>query len=391
MKIVQINVVCNGSTGSIMDNLSKKVIEEGGEAYSFYGRGNPGKYGEFFNFFSKFDIYSNVAATRIFDKHGHLAKNSTNKMIEKIKEIKPDVIHLHNIHGYWLNLEILFNYLKQANIPVIWTLHDCWAFTGHCAYFTIAKCEKWKCECNSCPNKKQYPKSILLDSCKSEFNYKKQLFTGIKNLIIVTPSNWLSDLVKESFLNEYQVNIINNGIDTNIFKPKFDINIRKKYNISSSKKIILGVASTWDERKGLNTFLKLAEEIDDKHIIFLVGLNKKQISKLPKNIIGIKRTENINELVNIYSQADMFLNPTLEDNFPTTNLEAIACGLPVITYNTGGSPECIDDTCGYTVKNNTLNETINYIKNIKTNKNICLKKKNEDMLKKYYILYGGTI
>lgn len=362
-KLVQINVVCNGSTGRIMNQIQEETQNQGWEAYSFYGRGNPSN-DKCIKIGSKFDVLFHVLITRLFDKHGHGSKRATRKLVKQIEEINPDVIQLHNIHGYYIHLKTLFNYLKKCNKKIVWTLHDCWAFTGHCSHFTYPKCDKWEKGCKKCIRKKDYPKSLIFDSSKNEYLFKKELFTNIKNLTIVTPSNWLADLVKKSFLKEYEVEVINNGIDLDVFKPTDTIEIRKKYNIPEGKKILLGVSSVWNISKGLNEFYELAKIINKDYIILLVGLNKKQIINLPNNIIGIERTENLEELANFYTNAYVFINPTLEDTFPTTNLEALACGTPVITYNTGGSPESIINKCGVVIKENNVKKLYEEILNL---------------------------
>ena len=370
-KLVQINVTCNGSTGRIMEQIQKEAKKNGYEAYSFYGRGKPSNK-NCFKIGNKLDIYWNVFLTSFFDKHGYGSKRATRRLVKRIKQINPSIIQLHNIHGYYLNLEILFDYLKEANIPVVWTLHDCWPFTGHCSNFMTVKCEKWKRQCNDCPQIRLYPASWIADNSFKQFELKKNLFTRIKNLTIVTPSNWLSNLVKKSFLKDYNIRVINNGIELEKFRPKNTINIREKYNIPSEKKIILGVASVWDNRKGLDDFIELSKIIDENYIIILVGLKKQQINNLPPNIIGIERTENIEELANIYTQADVFVNPTYEDNFPTTNLEALACGTPVLTYDTGGSRESIDEQCGKAISRGNIQELKENIENNKLESEACV-------------------
>jgi glycosyltransferase involved in cell wall biosynthesis len=316
-----------------------------------------------------------MAKTRVLDKHGVGSKKATIEFIDGVKELDPDIINLHNIHGYYINIEILFNYLKEANKPVVWTLHDCWSFTGHCAYFDYAGCNKWQKGCYKCPEKKSYPSSLVVDSSKKNYVSKKDIFTGVDNLTIVTPSNWLADLVKESYLKEYSVKVINNGIDLDVFKPTKG-NFKDKYNLNN-KYIILGVASAWDRRKGLKYFVKLADKVSEDEVIVLVGLTEKQINQIPQNIIGITRTNNVEELVDIYSSADVFVNPTLEDNFPTTNLEALACGTPVITFDTGGSPECIDSETGILVEKGNVDAlllAINKIKSIVIDEKILLRR-----------------
>lgn len=339
MKIVQINTVPNGSTGSIMMNIHKALLEKGHESYVVWGRGRKSNNENEIFMNDKLGVYFHVLYSRITGKTGFASKRSTKKLLKKLDEIKPNIIHLHNIHGYYINIELLFNYIKKNNIKVIWTLHDCWAFTGHCTHFEYFKCDKWKKQCKKCPQKKEYPKS-LIDNTKWCFNKKKELFTGVNNLTIVTPSIWLSNLVKQSFLKKYNIKVINNGIDTSIFK-KIDpnkIQFKNKYNLES-KKIILGVASPFTKKKGFYDFIELSKIIDDKYEIVLVGLSDKQLSNLPNNIIGIKKTSNVNELVEIYNSSYILFNPTYEDTFPTVNMEAIACGIPVLTYDSGGSPE----------------------------------------------------
>lgn len=337
LRILFINSVCNGSTGTICKNLYKAAVEDGHECCIAYGRGETPKGYNTIKIGNKLDFYLHVLKARLFDASGFGSKRATKEFIKKIDEFKPDIIHLHNIHGYYVNIEILFKYLKEhPEIKKVWTLHDCWAFTGHCPHFEYEKCEQWKNECEKCIRIKEYPKS-LIDRCNNNYKIKKMLFTNVENLVLVSPSRWLEKLIKKSYLMDYPVEVINNGIDTNIFKyTKSDI--KEKYNIKS-KKIILGVASVWDKKKGLDTFIELSKKLDDDYQIVLIGLNKKQIKKLPNNVIGIDRTENVQELVKWYSAANVFFNPTLEDNYPTVNLEAIACGTPVITFDTGGSSE----------------------------------------------------
>lgn len=337
-RILFINSVCNGSTGTICKNLYKAAQEAGHTCCIAYGRGDAPEGFNTIKIGNQLDTYLHVLKARLFDASGFGSKKATKSFIKQIEKFKPDVIHLHNIHGYYVNIEILFNYLKQhPEIKKIWTLHDCWSFTGHCAYYTYAKCEKWQTGCNgNCPNKKEYPQTIL-SNIKSNFNKKREIFSGVENMILVTPSKWLKKEVEKSYLKDYPIEVINNGVDTNVFRP-IPSNIKQQYGIED-KKVILGVASVWDKRKGLDTFIELSKKLDNQYQFVLIGLNKKQIEQLPTSIIGISRTENVQELVKWYSAADIYFNPTLEDNYPTTNLESIACGTPVITFNTGGSPE----------------------------------------------------
>jgi glycosyltransferase involved in cell wall biosynthesis len=282
-----------------------------------------------------------------------------------LRDENPDIIHLHNIHGYYLNYKVLFKYLKnEYSGKIYWTFHDCWPFTGHCPYFTAVNCNKWKTQCYKCPNKKKYPTSLVFDNSKNNYLEKKELFTGLNNLTIITPSDWLNNLVKQSFLKDYEVITINNTIDTNIFKPTKDENILNRYNIPDNKKILLGVASVWEQRKGLEDFIKLSKKISNDYIIVLVGLTKKQIKKLKQyfNISGIERTENQIDLAKLYTVADYFLNLTYEDNYPTVNLEAMACGTKVISYDTGGCREQIKENNGIIVSVGDLDKVLEVIK-----------------------------
>ena len=392
-KLVQINVVCNGSTGRIMTQIQKEAEKQGWETYSFYGRGKPAN-DKCFKIGNKLDVLFHVFLTRVFDKHGHGSKGATKKLIKRLEEINPDVIQLHNIHGYYLNIEILFDYLRKCNKKIIWTLHDCWAFTGHCTHFSYPKCEKWKKGCSECARKREYPGSILKDNSKVEYQIKKELFTGIQNLTIVTPSNWLADLVKKSFLEKYPIMVINNGIDIDIFKSSNTVNIREKYNISENKKIILGVAAIWDKRKGLEEFIELEKHITDEYVIVLVGLNKEQIKKLPNKIIGIKRTENLEELVNLYTAAEVLYNPSKEETFSLVTAEAMACGTPVIAYSNSAVKELIETTQNEMLLNVDEDLNINiklimdYIKNIdKLEFKECRQYTIKMMTSKYIKLY----
>lgn len=342
MKVLMINSVCGiRSTGRICTDIAESLKNDGHICKIAYGRETvPDRYKEYaVRIGSDFSVKVHAGLSRIFDKSGFYSKHATQKFIKWVREYDPDIIHLHNLHGYYLNIKVLFDYLKSADKPVIWTLHDCWAFTGHAAYCEAVGCEKWKTGCNRCPQKTKYPAGLIFDNSKKNFSRKRKIFTGVKNLTVVTPSKWLADLVKQSFLSEYPVQVINNGIDLSIFKPTQGC-FKEKYGLTD-KKIILGVASVWEERKGFDDFIKLSEKLNEEYRIVLVGVSKEQIALLPKNILGIERTNNATELAEIYTAADVFVNPTYEDNYPTVNLEAQACGTPVITYKTGGSIESV--------------------------------------------------
>ncbi|MCO6461889.1 MAG: glycosyltransferase [Saprospiraceae bacterium] len=355
MKLLQINSVVNtGSTGRIAEGIGNKAIENGWESYIAYGRYGNKSNSNVVKIGNKWSNYIHVGMTRLFDAHGLSSSFATKKFVKQIQQIKPDIIHLHNIHGYYINYKILFDFLKSYHAPVVWTLHDSWAYTGHCAYYDFINCQKWQSQCDHCPCSFNYPKSYINRS-HINFKLKKKYFTSVKNLILIPVSNWLKIELKKSYLSDNKTFHIYNGIDTSVFKPEdVDDSFRIKYNIPLEKKIYLGVANIWEQRKGLDDFIKINEILLSDEQIVLVGLSEKQINALPSNIIGIERTENIGELVMLYSLADVLINPTWEDNFPTINLEALACGTPVITYDTGGSPEAVDNNTGRVVPKGDL-------------------------------------
>jgi glycosyltransferase involved in cell wall biosynthesis len=349
MRVLQINSVCGiRSTGRIATDIHQTLLSQHNESTIAYGRFTPQNCGSVIRIGSDLDNYRHVALTKLTDLHGFGSRMATWRFIEKVKALDPDIIHLHNIHGYYINVEILFDYLKKAGKPVVWTLHDCWAFTGHCSYFDYAGCDRWKTGCFSCPQKRDYPESLLIDNSRNNYSKKKAVFNGVKNLTIVTPSKWLADLVRQSFLAEYPVQVINNGIDLDVFRPVSG-DFKQKQHLEG-KHIILGLASIWDRRKGLKHFVAMAPGLRADETIVLIGLSEQQIRDLPPGILGIPRTNSAGELAEIYSAADVFVNPTSEDNFPTTNLESLACGTPVITFDTGGSVESISPGCGIVVK-----------------------------------------
>ena len=349
MRVLQVNSVCGvGSTGRIATDIHNMLTEHGHESCIAYGRGEAKNCDNAIRIGSDLDNYYHVALTRLCDKHGFGSKRATEEFIQRVEDYDPDIIHLHNIHGYYLNVEIFFDYIKRSQKPVIWTLHDCWSFTGHCPHFEMVGCDKWKTECYKCPMKKEYPSSIFMDRSRTNFRRKQKAFTGIKNITLVTPSEWLASRVNESFMNEYNLQVINNGIDFNIFKPTVS-NFRQE-NALEGKFLILGVANIWEPRKGLRHFIELARFLNEDEVIVLVGLPVKHQKGLPNNVLRIPKTSDARELVAIYTAADVFFNPTMEDTFPTTNLEALACGTPVVTFDTGGSAESTDDGSGFVVE-----------------------------------------
>lgn len=399
--LFQINSVINsGSTGRIAEEIGQTAISAGWKSYIAYGRNDRPSQSELIKIGNDWDIKMHGFQTRLFDRHGLGSISATKELIGKIKEISPDIIHLHNIHGYYINIEILFNYLLNSNIPVVWTFHDCWPITGHCAHFTFVGCEKWKTQCYNCPQKKNYPSSWVVDRSEKNYNLKKELFTSLPNLTLVPVSNWLSEILKESYLQHYPLNVIHNGINTEVFKPSSDKVFRIKYSLEN-KFILLGVATSWGLKKGLYDFIELSKLLKTDYQIVLVGLSRKQIEQLPDNILGIERTESVKELAEIYSASDVFVNPTYEDSFPTTNLESLACGTPVITYKTGGSPEAIDELTGIVVEQGNIGKLIDAINKVKDKgkqsySEACVNRahrlyKKEDRYQEYIGLYEKLI
>ena len=390
MRIVQINQFSYKAAGNIMMNLHKELLNRGIDSYVVWGRGREAENEHEYYMNDPVGVRMHGVYTRATDRTGFGSTRATKKLLNWLDAIQPDIIHLHCIHGYYINIKLLFEYIRQNAIRVIWTQHDCWAFTGHCAYFDGIGCEKWRAGCEKCEQLHTYPASYV-DASKENWNDKKNLFTGL-DITIVTPCSWLKGVIEQSFLNEYIIQVIYNGIDTNVFRPTQGL-FRKEKQLDD-KLIILGVASEWTERKGLKDLIKLSQKLDkEKYQVVVVGLTQKQFKNIPDNIIALERTNNVGELVDIYSSADLFFNPTYEDNFPTTNLEALACGTSVLTYQTGGSPESIKSGCGLVVKKGDIDACIDYIHSFEKNNDIKASKLDErvfsveSMLNKYWELY----
>ena len=346
-----INSVPNGSTGSIMMKEHRELLAAGEDSYAFWGRGRAAADECEMRFANDRDVRLDGLQTRLDGKAGFHSKAATRRLLARLDELVPDVVHLHNLHGYYVNVEMLFEWLAAHDCRVEWTLHDCWAFTGHCAYFTYVNCGKWKngsgCA-GGCPKVHAYPKTFSKTSCAWNFEQKRRVFNLVpaERMKLITPSQWLSDLVGESFLGGYPVEVRHNTIDASVFKPT-PSDFRERHGIGD-RFMVLGVASPWSERKGLSDFVRLAGELDpDRCKIVLVGLSEKQIEEMPADIVGLGRTDSPQQLAGIYSTADIVFNPTHEDNYPTVNLEAEACGTPVVTYEVGGSAETIgrEDSC----------------------------------------------
>lgn len=342
-RLFQINITANwGSTGKIAECIGVAAVAHGWESYIAYGRWcNPSssrliKVGDWW------DKYLHFGEQRIRDNEGLCSRVATKKLIAKIDEIKPDVVQLHNIHDHYLNYRLLFEYLNRTGIKVVWTFHDCWAFTGHCFHFVTKDCSRWQTGCYDCPMKNVLPKTFL-DRSKKNYELKKKLFGGCKNLTIVPCSDWMAGFVRQSFLKDKRIEVIKNGIGLNVFKPS-----GRKENDGTFR--VLAVSSLWYKEKGLHDIYRLRGLLPEKYLITIIGLTAQQVDRLPSGIEGMERTQNVQELVRLYSEANVLINPTYADTYPTVNLEALACGTPVITYKTGGSPETIDEDTGAVVE-----------------------------------------
>lgn len=353
---MQINPVLrmNTSTGRIMQEIGDLAMEAGWESYVAYSKGRDGlreSTSQTVPVGNRFSVAMHGLETRLFDRHGLASGGATREFVKRIQEIDPDIIHIHNIHGYFLNYQILFDYLSKAGKPVVWTVHDCWLYTGHCYYYTAAGCDRWKTGCHHCPQKHQFPSSLLFDRSARNYSDKRRAFCSMPKdqLTIVPVSEWMRGEMSESFLKDYRFRVIHNGIDTNIFSPSdSDAAVRERYGIGG-RRIILGLASIWCREKGWDDFIALSKTLRDDEVIVMVGVKPEQAGALPQGIIPIARTENVRQLAELYSAAEVFVNPTLQDNYPTVNLESISCGTPVVTYNTGGSVESITPSTGAVV------------------------------------------
>lgn len=457
-----VNSFPNGSTGAIMMKEHRELLASGEESHAFWGRGRGAEDETERRFATDAEVCLDGLMTRLDDRAGFHSKTATRRLLAQLDEIQPDVVHLHNLHGYYMNVEMLFGWLAaHRNVHVEWTLHDCWAFTGHCSYFTAANCEQWRAHCSHserCPQLREYPKTIGLGACKRNFEDKRRAFTSIspERMKLISPSQWLADLVAQSFLNDYLVEVRHNTIDTTVFRPTLS-DFRERFGIGD-RFMVLGVASTWTARKGLGDFIRLVTELDDNYVIVLVGLSKSQIKKMSKQIVALPRADSQQELAAVYSATDFYMqssstdtidmtaadaiacgtpvaawegsacvgaatggdaqliavdcgnlkasvinalggcrvvmlertdsreqlaavytaanvlfNPTREDNYPTVNLEAQACGTPVVTYDTGGCKETIQPGCGVVV--NGLEEALNAIRETR---------EQEDLSRRHY-------
>lgn len=402
-KLLQINPVIrvNTSTGRIMQEIGELAMQNGWECHIAYSKGRDGIRkcrSDIIPVGNKWSTAWHGIETRLFDRHGLASSHATRQFVRKIEEIRPDVVHIHNIHGYFLNYQILFDYLSKAGIPVVWTVHDCWLYTGHCYYYSFAGCDRWQTGCHHCPQKKEFPTSLFCDRSRRNFEDKKAAFTSmpLDRMTIVPVSEWIRNEMRRSFLSAYPFRVIHNGINTDIFNVYDDRQVRKTFGLGN-RHILLGVASIWSREKGLDDFIRMAGMLNEDEVVVLVGIKPEDRKRLPDNVVGIARTENIRQLAELYAAADVFVNPTWQDNYPTVNMEAIACGTPVVTYRTGGSVEVITPATGMIVEQGNLNELLKSIREIESKgkasyqeacrKYALLNFKKEDRYMEYLRLY----
>lgn len=352
MKVVQINAVCGvGSTGKICVAISEILSERGVENYILYSQG-VSNYPLGIKYMSNHELKIQALFSRVFGNYGFNSRRATKRIIRHLERIQPDIVHLHNIHGHNCNLKMLFNYFKKEKIKLFWTFHDCWAFTGYCPHFDMIGCNKWLTECKKCPQHKKF--SWFFDKSQQLYKLKKELVDDL-DLTVIAPSKWMAELVKKSMFAQYSVHTIYGGIDLDVFKIT-PSDFRKKYGIFEDKKIVLGVAFGWGKAKGLDIFIDLAKRLDNQcYQVVLVGTDDEVDKTLPQNIISIHRTNSQQELAEIYTAADVFVNPTRQEVLGLVNLEALACGTPVVAFNTGGCPEAFDETCGILVSKDDVN------------------------------------
>lgn len=365
MKIMQINIRVNmGSVSRITEQIGLKVLKQGWESYIAYGRpSNPSK-SELIPIGSYNEVKLHYLMSHLTGRHGLFSNRATKRLVEKIKEIQPDIIHLQNIHGYYINYKVLFEYLNSTDIPVVWTLHDCWSFTGHCSHFVTVNCEKWKTGCNNCPLIKKYPRSLFFDYSKENYELKKRLFTANVNLHIIAVSQWLANITKESFLGKKDIRVITNGIDLSVFTPgevdKCPINV-----LVDKKFVILAAATAWTEDKGILYYKMLSSRLKKDELIVLVGIGRDAQKNFPANIICLDKTKSQQELVLLYRRADLVMSLSKAETFGLTIVEAMACGTPSIVYDNTAQPELIDEQCGLIVPTGDIDALLKAIEEVR--------------------------
>lgn len=397
MVIAQINDYFNFSTGAIMQTIAKNGLAAGQEIYCFAPNlsNRPVNVPGYYAIGSVHTRERHRRIAELTGLNGMFSFGATLRMLRRFDKLHVDLIHLHNLQGFCVNLPLLFGYIRRRNIPVVWTLHGTWAYTGKCVHHVIANCDKWKTGCHDCPQKNTWPASRS-DNSRRMWRLKKRLFTAVPRMTVVAPSQWIADMARESFLKQFPITVIPNGINTYVFKPT-ESDFREKNGLTG-KIVLLGVAAAWGRLKGLGAMLELAKRLDERYQVVLVGATA-QNAALPPNVLALPAVSDKRELAKIYSAADLFIQPTLADTFPTVNMEALACGTPVITFRTGGSPEIIDETCGAVVAQGDVDGLMaaieDEVRQRKFTKENCLRRAAqftaENMVKHYLQLYSDML
>ncbi len=400
MRVFQLNTFCGvKSTGRIVASIAELLERQGDLCRIGFGaeETSPGAQRFAYRVGTPLERKIHGAIRKFLDMEGYGSRLATRRLIREIKRFRPDVIHLHNLHGCYLNLGMLFRYFKKSETPLVWTLHDCWPFTGHCAYFEFVGCEKWEARCHACPQLRSYPTCLWWDGSRRNFRHKRRLFTGLPNLTLVPPCHWLEGLLGRSFLKEYPVRVIENGVDRSVFHPAGPEEcqaLAQRHDLAG-KQVILAVAAEWDERKGLRYLLQAASLLGEEFRVVVLGLSPQQIATLPEGVLGLAATGSARELAAWYSLARCLANPTMEDNMPLVNLEALACGTPVAVFATGGCPEAVDETCGRVVPQGNAEALAQAIRELASSKEAmagaCLARAarfdSEGAYQKYLALY----
>ena len=380
MKIAFITALPYGSVANQMYKIADAATQGGHTCYTFSKpiEGFENKRNNHFFIGTILSVKIHNLAAGITGFHGLFSVFATLDLIRRLKNIKPDVLMLLNLHGWFINLPLIFNYIKKNNIKVVWRFPDFWPMTGHCTGFSTVKCDKWKDGCYNCSQYRSYPQAKV-DRSKQLYKLKKKWFVGVKNLTVVSISKYMIDFIKQSYFKDYKFRVIYNGIDLDIFKPT-ESNFREKYGLED-KYIVLGVASDWSERKGVDVMVQLSKRLDDRFKVVVIGTEKIDSGE---NILALpaQKQEILRE---IYTAADVFANPTREEAFGNVNVESLACGTPVVLFNTDGAPESIDDTCGIVVDKNDIDEMQKQIENVCINKPFS----REDCIKRASLFEKG--
>lgn len=358
MVILQINSHYNqGGAARIAACIHGQLLKEGQKSYVAYGRGKKIQEAEaaaqnLYCFDRPWEVYFSALVSRVIGINGWSNRAATRRLIAYMEKIRPDIVHLHALHGYYLNFPMLFGYLNEKQIPCVWTFHDCHAFTGNCGYYF--DCEKWKTGCGSCPHIHNYPASHFFDFTHYMWKRKQKMFTEGDRKVIVTPSRWLTKEAEKSFFGRYPCVTISNGIDVkNTFFPRDKAACRKKYGYEEKERLVLGIAVGYgDPRKGAKYIIQLARDLEGEAKVILIGWEKKNDTLLEgtKNIIPLPATDDLEMLAEYYSMADVFVLPSLAENYATVTLESMACGTPVVGFAVGGIPEQLAEGRGIAVR-----------------------------------------